>query len=275
VRAEDRPAVEAALKQLLSLQYRTKSSQDEFDDGGGWDGSHTARKRQSVDIGGTYLALMALESCVRAGLSVPNQVFLDALALLLRWQARTGASTTLLLNEVRGAERTEWSVTAKARGFGFAGSLSDEPTGSDTAGAAVGLTICHDLLQEHAGYQPDLRKRAQAAILDALAWIQSNYSITKCPSKERNAAERKDTAELYHYEWLQALARLNIHLRMRFVGTHDWYREGAEMLLNRQGSTGQWGDSGSEHCFAMLFLMRASIPSLVTAITPGDDAPPK
>lgn len=273
LRTEDRAMAAAALKFLLGAQSRERTDLGRaFDDAGGWSGSADPANK-SVDVGGTYLALLGLESAARAGLKVSPDVFSDALSLLLGWQAPKGPTTSLRLNEVRGAERTEWTVAAKARGYGFAGSLSDEPRGNETAGAALGLTICHDFLQGHDEYPPERQRKTREAIQDALAWMQTNFSVTKCPSKERSSAERKDTAELYHHEWLQAMARLCIHLRMRFLGSHDWYKEGAEFLLGKQAADGSWGVIWWEHCYALLFLMRASIPSLAPVITPGDDVP--
>jgi hypothetical protein len=49
-------------------------------------------------------------------------------------------------------------------------------------------------------------------------------------------------------------------------GTHDWYKEGAALILSQQRSDGSWearaGTSGPvpDTCFAILFLKKATKP---------------
>src|SRR5207248_8754309 len=184
----------------------------------------------------TYLALLGLESAARSGAQVPAKVFLTASALLVGWQAPKGRPVTVKMNEIRGADRFEWTETAKARGFGWSGCLSDTPSGYETAAGAAGLVVCQDALQGDRAFTSVLRQQARVAIRDAIAWVQQNYDITKNPvlGKASNAKDKEAKeleGSLYHHHWLQSLARLAIHARMRFIGTHDWYQEGAEALM--------------------------------------------
>lgn len=48
----------------------------------------------------------------------------------------------------------------------------------------------------------------------------------------------------------------------RAPGAHDWYREGADLLLSLQRENGSWGDH-VETAFAVLFLKRATSPPAV------------
>ena len=62
---------------------------------------------------------------------------------------------------------------------------------------------------------------------------------------------------------------------MRFFGTHDWYQEGAEQLLKTQTADGSWGAIWWSNCYPLLFLLRASLSSVVPVITPSEGAAAK
>ena len=72
-------------------------------------------------------------------------------------------------------------------------------------------------------------------------------------------------------------------LSLRLVGSHNWYNEMGQELLNRQASDGHW-NSGSTHqpkdtidtAFALLFLKRATKGSIpFGSVTGGSDDPPE
>ena len=74
---------------------------------------------------------------------------------------------------------------------------------------------------------------------------------------------------------MYSIERVGALTAERFVAGHDWYREGAEILLRRQLPNGAWpSDVGEVNAigapdvvstsFALLFLRRATIPGVVT-----------
>jgi hypothetical protein len=222
------------------------------------------------------MALLALESASRIGAKVPSKAYVAALELLVGWQAQTGAKVTLKMNQIRGADRWEWPEKAQARGFAFGGSLSDEPTGYETAAGAMGLVVCQDALQKDRAFTKDLRKQARDGIRDAMAWIQEHFDVAKNPytaGGKRHTGELG--SELFQHHWLQALARLSIHARIRFYGTHDWYQEGAQELLRTQREDGSWASIWWSNCYALLFLMRASLTSTAPVFTVSENDPGK
>ena len=270
---DDRALMEAATKFILGKQVkgaRIGSSADrETDDSGGW-GADLGPNAKYVgsDLPTTYLALLGLEAAARSGVAVPAKAFLDASDLLVGWQAQKGPATVLKMNAVRGSERAEWTEKAQARGFGWAGLLSDSPSGYETVGGAIGLIACQDALQKDRTFSKVLKQKTRVGIRDALAWLQQNYDITKNPStgKARSGIE----GPLFHHHWLQGLARLEIHARMRYVGTHDWYQEGADVLVKTQNADGSWEAIWWANCYALLFLMRASLTSIVPVVTESE-----
>ena len=277
---EDRALARQTVDQLLDAQVMTSllpararsllpPEHLRLEPRGGWGMDLDPRMRgRHADVPTTYLALLALEAAARRGIEVPPERFLAALELLLRFQAPKGRLTTLRLNEVRGDTRLEWTVKAHARGFGWTGSLCDEPSGYETAAGAVGLVICKDALQGQRTFTPELRAQTEEALHDALAWIQKRYTIRENP--DPHGRGDADTAGLYHHHWLQSLARLAIHLRLRFLDKHDWYREGAEALIQAQAEEGCWDAIWWSNCYGLLFLQRASLRSIAPVITPSE-----
>ncbi len=65
------------------------------------------------------------------------------------------------------------------------------------------------------------------------------------------------------YYFLWSLERVAVALNLDTIGKKDWYGWGAEILLENQGPNGLWygeyGDSGADTCFALLFLKRANL----------------
>lgn len=272
---DDRALMERTVSFVLSQQIvspndaGTRAMGRTYDSGGGWCFDlKESRKYPSADIPSTYLALLGLEAAARRGARVPSKTWTAALDLLVGWQARKGPSVTLQMNEVYGQDRFEWSMPATARGFGWSGgALIESPSGFETAAGALGLVMCQDALQKDPAFTKDLRKRTREGIRDALAWVQQNYDIGKNPVAGKPRKGGDLIGPLHHHQWLQALARLSMHSRMRKIGGHDWYQEGAEVLLGSQREDGSWAAIWWENCYALLFLLRASLVSVVPVVT--------
>ena len=83
---------------------------------------------------------------------------------------------------------------------------------------------------------------------------------------------------MWQYDYLYGLERAFVILGKRTIGTRDWYREGARMLVKEQQVDGRWQPQGHlgqfggrasgaagfrtdllDTCFALLFLKRATI----------------
>ena len=87
--------------------------------------------------------------------------------------------------------------------------------------------------------------------------------------------------QLWKYYYLYGLERTGRLTGLRFLGDHDWYREGAEYLVHKQDRVlGFW--SGSEvierephiaTSFALLFLAKGRAPVLINKLRhgPGND----
>ena len=76
--------------------------------------------------------------------------------------------------------------------------------------------------------------------------------------------------------YMYALERMGILYGTETIGTHHWYREGANAILGIQNSNGSWGKDENEWygttwdtCFSILFLRRATRPLVASGVMPG------
>ena len=209
------------------------------------------------DLSNTQFALLGLHAASRCGTKVKQSVWMDALRYLLAFQEKEGEAVMYKANEVRGRYRFEWTERALARGFRYVEAW-ERPTGSMTTAGLASLIICQSRLWRARGFSGQLRADVRRGIRDAMAWLQQRFAVNHNPGGEDH----------WHYYYLYGLERAGILGRFRFLGTHDWYREGADFLLARQRQRGNW-QNGVDTCFALLFLKRATSRMRAPVITPA------
>jgi hypothetical protein len=83
------------------------------------------------------------------------------------------------------------------------------------------------------------------------AWLAKRYDVERHP-------EGHGWKKGHYYYYMYGLERYAIFFGLKEIAGHDWYREGAEELLERQNDNGSWGNL-EETCFAILFLRRATL----------------
>ena len=103
----------------------------------------------------------------------------------------------------------------------------------------------------------------------ALQWLAANFSVT------RNPGAQSQSWLLYY---LYGLERVGRPTAQRFIGRHDWHREGADHLLaNRDMFNGWKGTGHAENderiatSLALLFLSKGRRPVLVSKLKHGPD----
>ncbi|MBI3855973.1 MAG: hypothetical protein HY293_09820 [Planctomycetes bacterium] len=102
--------------------------------------------------------------------------------------------------------------------------------------------------------------KKEKAVLDGLAWIDKNWSVTENVGPAETA---RGATNGWLYYYLYAVERTGMLYDTALIGNHDWYLEGARVLLNAQKADGSWDASHFKHptwdtCFAILFLKRAT-----------------
>ena len=177
--------------------------------------------------------------------------------------------------EVLAAARRHWlSVQNRDGGWGY-NDRGSNVTGSMTCAGLSSLLITGlkryqnqealvgDAIHDCGigGDDPSIRR--------GLDWLASHFRVTENPGSGRQ----------WHYYYLYGLERVGRLSGQRFFGGHDWYREGAEVLIREQDRfSGGWqggGDAGPiiGTSFALLFLGKGRAPVVVNKLRhgPGND----
>jgi hypothetical protein len=147
-------------------------------------------------------------------------------------------------------------------------------TGSMTSAGITSLVIAADRIQP-----PDAKvtgneikccvtgenTETDRRINNGIDWIGRNFTIADNPGASGHSWN------LYFLYGLERAGRLTAR---RFIGEHDWYREGADHLVRRQdGFSGFWVGRGAGEdnplvgtSFALLFLSKGRWPILLSKI---------
>lgn len=181
----------------------------------------------SSDNSRTQFALLGLKAAQDMGVKVPPEVFKRARRYVQAGQNRLDGS---------------WSYRIPA----------DAGYGSMTAAGTTSLFVVNEQAYKESsvcgGPAEDWR------LQKALGWLGENFTVRSNPN---NGA--------HHYYYLYALERIGVLTGQKYIGGHDWYREGAEYLVRQQRADGSWADSSGFLAteFALLFLGKGREPVAV------------
>jgi hypothetical protein len=190
------------------------------------------KRREGPDSGdnsNSMYAALGLRACADAGIFSPGDV-------------------------LRNAERA-WREAFTGEGWCYGPKgHNHKPYGSMTAGG-VGSLVIYDYLQGR-----DWKKDMEVG--RGIAWLAKNFSVTSNPGPYEHAGGIENTQNQYFY-FLYALERAGILFGTEKIGTHEWYKEGSQVLLDNQRIDGVWvareaGNELNDTCFALLFLRRAT-----------------
>jgi len=149
-------------------------------------------------------------------------------------------------------------------GWAYSDSEAAEERGSTPSMTAAGvatLFITQDYLNQGRG--ADCRGNLSDPAIDkGLAWM----------SKHEKAIRNGNPYTLYGIE------RIGVASGLKYFGTMDWYRDGADAFVRRQAKDGNWGDVPNTS-FGILFLVRGRAPVVMNKLeyeidTAGDKATP-
>ena len=98
-------------------------------------------------------------------------------------------------------------------------------------------------------------KRPPTKVADGMsrghAWLEEHYDVERVPWG-------RGWHHSHYYYYMYGLERYAVFFGRKTLAGHDWYREGAEELLDRQKDDDSWGNL-EETAFAILFLRRATL----------------
>jgi hypothetical protein len=241
--------------------------------GGGWRYALPDRGEQDpeVDVSATQYAILGLKAATRLGIKYDKKLLLEVFRLLRGQQDKDGPVVQGKWKKRADDDGKKGRSTSsdapppelKARGWGYARQSNHQPLdketyGSMTAAAVNALIVLRDELVDDPAHKRtwnDMEKECNQMIGDGLAWMISNWSMQENP--------RAGKYRFYYY--LYTVERLGMLGGIDEIGGHDWYFEGADVLLKDQKDTGMW-DIDNEidpsdiynTCYALLFLKRAT-----------------
>jgi hypothetical protein len=213
---------------------------------GAW--SYNAMKEQTGDNSNTQYALLGLNAASEAGVHVKPDVW----ALARRyWEHAQRQDGSWSYNPGDAAPATASMTCAGISSLVITGMKRFE--GQET------------LVGEHVrdcgkgGVNPNLAR--------GIDWMSSHFFVN----------QNFPRGQLWKFYYLYGLERMGRLTGLRFLGEHDWYREGAEFLVHQQDRVlGFWsGTDVSEHIphvatsFALLFLAKGRAPVLINKLRHG------
>ena len=208
---------------------------------GGWTYSKmTSSQQQPIyDFSNTQMVLLALREAAEAGIEIPNTVWQKAQDLFYKRQEQDGGWA--YSENTTGPPKTSYgSMTAVGLASIFITSDNLEPArGCPCRGGKSAATT------------GEVDRRIDAA----LGWLEKRF----VPLGNPGWTEQEKALIPY---WLYAVERVGGTAGYKYFGTHDWFKEGAELVLKYQGPDGSWGRSIPETCFTTLFLFKGRAPIL-------------
>lgn len=205
------------------------------------------------DNSNTQFAVLALHEAERAGAKVNAQVWRLAADYYRREQNPDGS----------------WGYQPQLSGSGSMTSagigawvVCEQRVADPTARVANGAAQCC------------LPPTEDDVLERAVVWMGRNFSVRRNPGAGSSGG-------LWHLYYLYGLERVGRLTARRFIGDHDWYREGAELLISQQDPfSHHW--QGRNHAednphiataLALLFLSKGRRPILIAKLKhgPGED----
>lgn len=187
-----------------------------------------------TDFSNSQFALLGLHEAARAGAEVHDRVW-------------------------RAAERS-WVQSQLADG-GWSYTPRGSATGSMTTAGLASLYITGNTLsmRRRPGASPEGRViccgqyTEYKPIARGLDWLAENFSVQENPGRGG-----------WYYYYMYGLERVGILSGLRFIGDHDWYREGAAQLIRQQRPDGRWESYSGivDTAFGLLFLAKGHKPVL-------------
>jgi len=246
---------------------------------------------RETDVSNTQFALMALKSAHRLGVKVDQEVFAKAVVYFVDKQEKQGSKVNDFdvpaadnpiddVEDRKAAQKTRERLKKdgttqerpknemQARGWQYKNSWG--PRGSMTAAGTAVLVLCKSELENNPAYEKKFAASVERAIRDGAAWLAYHFRADCNPGAEPDW--------LFYY--LYTLERAGTLTGCEHLGSHDWYSEGAEVILRLQKDDGHFeeGTKGEQDgtlagtCLALLFLKRSTVPVLErTATGPGAD----
>ncbi len=231
---KDKAKIQLAVDWLVSKQSES----------GGWSYGDSMG---GGDESNTQFAVLALWEASKIGIAIPEKVFAKC--------------------------KDYWINGRRGEGWGYSG-MGSGPTGSMTCAGIASMIILQDASSgtdasingdqiRCCGNQKEEAQKGQFQLEKSLQALAAMFSANHNPGGQGNT--------LYYLYALERVGRLT---GQRFIGKNDWYREGAEFLLQTQqlgGSFKDGNDDVSTSAMALLFLSKGKRQVVIGHLQFGND----
>ena len=213
---------------------------------GGW--TYGDRDTEAADESNSQFAILALNEADRVGVTVSRETWRAADEYWRRRQKKDGSW---------GYVSTPGSGSMTCAGLASMIITSRQLSEGDAKVIAGNVHCCNKI-----DNNPRIQRGSK--------WMAKNFSVARNPGSSQGGTGRWPLYYLY------ALERVGRMSGQRFIGDHDWYREGAELLVQRQdlldGSwTGTLGRQDVSTAMALLFLSKGRRPVVVSKLQHSKD----
>ena len=236
-----RPRIRQNVQWLENNQARRGESN------GGW--GYGAKSRDA-DNSNSQFALLALYEAERIGVEVDEPVWRRALNYWVNQQYDDGA-----WSYKPSANENIKSLTVKSGSMTCAGiacvMIASGQIGESDAQVVDGEVQC-------CGKQTNID-----AVERGLSWLAKNFTV------QRNPVPKDMPSSPWWLYYMYAMERVGRLSGQRFIGSHDWYREGVERLLAKQDPVnGIWQEQSPPvgTSLALLFLAKGRRPVLISKL---------
>ena len=237
------------------------------------------------DFSTTQYALLGLGAALRCGIAIPTGYVRALVEYVRTLQAADGPEVKRVIDYQPGkskrGKKNEDKVTyatrsVKARGWAYsAGATYVADTGATSAYGSMtcaGITTLIAGMDIAANFDDKQRKDefsnnsqyknwvrdAQLSLDAGMTWMEHRFSVTRNPNLARG----------WYFYYLYGVERICMLSDVRYLGTRDWYFEGASALITLQDDNGSWGGA-TDNSFALLFLKRGTVRTNRPVFTGG------
>ena len=212
------------------------------------------------DNSNSQIALLGLNAAERVGVAVEPTTWQLAQEYWLSCQRPDGAWTYYKPTE----GQPESEATGGRTCAGISSLVISSGRLSDGDARVVGGRV--QCCQSHDDFD---------ALERAFEWLGSRFSVNINPGPRGLGGLDLSRSGLFYY--LYGVERIGRLTGRRYIGRHDWYREGAEMLVQQQDKlTGFWKGVGHGEddpliatSFALLFLAKGRRPVVMAKLQHG------
>ena len=213
-------------------------------------------KQGGHDFSNSQFAVLGLQIGLEHGIAVPRKVFEEIAKIFLSSQTMLGAPEKIgityglrledLLQNRRSVSRTRTqsvSFSVKPGGWNYRAAQGGSTASMTAAGASSLLVARNGLGRANLA----LRNSLDKALVRSYAWINKNFAAyMKAPGGGHG---------LYTMYSLEKVGDLS---EIEKFGEHNWYVEGATILLDKQQGDGGWNGGYVNTSLAVFFLTRAT-----------------